>query len=139
MRPGTAETHYTVLALLTEDWLNKAVRERQQEKTITVGVVIASPDAKYKVISSIPGVEFFTGCGDLSDGEKEAFPGEESYKKISSANKLLRQALIGLVGCETREELEQQELAIRMMPMPEVDRIAPINAIQALLQTMPKE
>lgn len=48
---------------------------------------------------------------------------------------MLRKALIGLVGAESYEELEQIEAAIRVMPVPDIDRLHTINAIQALLQT----
>ena len=49
--------------------------------------------------------------------------------------KLLRKALIGLVGASDRKELEGMEAFIRMAPIPEIDRANTINAIQALIQT----
>ena len=64
---------------------------------------------------------------------------ESQLKKITDDNALLRKALVGLVGSDTKEELEATEAAIRMMPVPEVDRMNTINAIQALLRTIPKE
>ena len=45
----------------------------------------------------------------------------------------LRKALAGLIGAETKEELEAMEAAMRMMPGIEADKIAGINAIHALL------
>lgn len=48
---------------------------------------------------------------------------------------LLRNALVGLVGAESRAELEQMEVAARLMPAPDADRAASINAIHALLAT----
>ena len=45
----------------------------------------------------------------------------------------LRKALSGLIGAETKEELEAMEMAMRMMPGIEADKIAGINAIHALL------
>jgi len=47
---------------------------------------------------------------------------------------LTRKALVGLVGTDTKEELEL-EAAIRILPVPDADRMNTINAIQALLQT----
>lgn len=48
----------------------------------------------------------------------------------------LRKALIGLVGAETREELEQIEAAMRTWPAPDRDKIAVINAVHAIFETM---
>ncbi len=48
----------------------------------------------------------------------------------------LRKALIGLIGVETKEELEQMEAAIRIMPVPDIDRMKTINAIAALLEDL---
>lgn len=50
----------------------------------------------------------------------------------------LRSALEGLIGAETEDELRQMELAIRSMPAPEADRAVSINAIHALIATMPR-
>ncbi len=50
---------------------------------------------------------------------------------------LLRTALIGLIGAETEAELRQMEVIMRTLPMPDADRAASINAIHALLATMP--
>jgi hypothetical protein len=50
---------------------------------------------------------------------------------------LLRSGLVGLVGADTREELEQMEAAMRTLPAPDDDKAASINAIHALLATMP--
>jgi hypothetical protein len=48
----------------------------------------------------------------------------------------LRKALVGMVGVETEEELKLIEATVRVLPAPEVDKIASINAITALLETM---
>ncbi|WP_421179296.1 hypothetical protein [Aeromonas enteropelogenes] len=50
---------------------------------------------------------------------------------------LLRAALIGLIGAETEAELRQMEVIMRTLPVPDADRAASINAIHALLATMP--
>ena len=49
----------------------------------------------------------------------------------------LRKALVGLVGADTKEELEGMEIAIRSMPVPDEDRMNTINAIHALRDTLP--
>lgn len=56
-------------------------------------------------------------------------------RKMAADNALLRKALVGLVGAESREELEQIGLAIRAMPAPMTDKVASLNAIDALIQT----
>lgn len=58
-------------------------------------------------------------------------------RKAESDIALLRSALIGIIGASEKPELEQIELALRVMPAPEQDKIANINAIHALLATMP--
>lgn len=56
-------------------------------------------------------------------------------KQLGDEHAILRKALVGLVGAESREELEQMEAVIRLMPVPDADSAPMINAIQALLQT----
>lgn len=56
-------------------------------------------------------------------------------RKAESDKAKLRAALIGLVGAGTVDELEQIEAAIRIMPVPEVDRMNTINAIRAIIET----
>lgn len=48
----------------------------------------------------------------------------------------LRAALVGLVGVDTREELEQLEAVLRLMPAPMEDKAAMIDAIHALLASL---
>jgi hypothetical protein len=50
---------------------------------------------------------------------------------------MLRSALVGLIGVETEAELRQMEGALRVLPMPAAERAASIDAIHALLATMP--
>ena len=55
--------------------------------------------------------------------------------------KLIRQrdrlcgALLGLIGVDSKEELQTMESLIRITPAPEQDKIAMLNAIHALLET----
>jgi len=51
---------------------------------------------------------------------------------------LLRKALAGLIGVETKADLEQMEAAMRFVPAPDADKAVSINAIHALLATMPE-
>jgi len=77
-------------------------------------------------------------CGDkvLTDHIKvcEKHPMRKAEKDIS----ILRAALEGLIGASEKGELEQVELGIRMIPAPDADKAVSINAIHALLNTMPE-
>lgn len=44
----------------------------------------------------------------------------------------LRNALVGLIGASTKDELDEMELILRSTPAPDSDKIAAINAIDAL-------
>lgn len=48
----------------------------------------------------------------------------------------LRAALVGMVGVDTREELEQIEAAIRLTPAPAQDKANAVDAVHALLATL---
>ena len=52
---------------------------------------------------------------------------------------ILRRALSELVGASTKEELEKLEVGVRLVPAPMEDKVASINAIHALLTTMPEK
>lgn len=54
-------------------------------------------------------------------------------RKAEADIALLRGALAGLVGASSKSELEQLEAAVRIIPAPELDKIATLNAIHALL------
>jgi uncharacterized protein len=51
---------------------------------------------------------------------------------------MLRKALVGLVGADGKDELEAMEAAMRLMPAPDADKAASINAVHALLATLPE-
>ena len=51
----------------------------------------------------------------------------------------VRAALVGLVGVDTRAELEELEAALRLMRAPAKDKAATIDAVHALLATLPPE
>lgn len=59
-------------------------------------------------------------------------------RAAEAANAKLRKALVGLVGADTKEELEGMEAAIRVLPVPDEDRMNTINAIHALRDTLPQ-
>lgn len=50
---------------------------------------------------------------------------------------LLRAALVGLIGADEEQELRQMEVTMRLLPAPEADKAVSINAIHALLATLP--
>mgnify|MGYP001611760712 CR=1 FL=1 len=54
-------------------------------------------------------------------------------EKAEAERDQLRAALVKLVGVDTREELEQLESVMRLMPAPAADKAATIDAIHALL------
>ncbi len=58
-------------------------------------------------------------------------------RKLEADNTKLRKALVGLVGADTKAELEGMEAAIRVLPVPDEDRMNTINAIHALRDTAP--
>lgn len=50
---------------------------------------------------------------------------------------MLRSALVGLVGVDGYDDLRQMEATMRLLPAPDADKAVSINAINALLATMP--
>lgn len=58
-------------------------------------------------------------------------------RKAESDIALLRSALTGLVGVNSEAELRQMEGIMRSLPIPDTDKTASINAIHALLATIP--
>ncbi len=56
-------------------------------------------------------------------------------RKVIEDRDRLRNALAALVGESDKEKLKQMEGIMRFMPMPEADRIATINAINALIDS----
>lgn len=59
-------------------------------------------------------------------------------EKAEGERNRLRAALVRLVGADGRAELEQLEAAMRVMPAPVEDRAASIDAIHALIATLPE-
>lgn len=49
---------------------------------------------------------------------------------------LVRRALVGLVGVNTAKELDEMENVMRSLPAPDEDKVAMLNAIHALKETL---
>lgn len=82
--------------------------------------------------------------GDAEDSAKvffdwiaQLFADSHPMRKAEADIALLRSALVGLIGFDTEAELGQMEATIRLLPAPEADKAISINAIHALLATMP--
>lgn len=63
---------------------------------------------------------------------------QHPMRKAESDIRVLRAALVGILGGEcTKEELLNLSAITRTMPAPEADKTVMLNAIDALLVTMP--
>jgi hypothetical protein len=60
------------------------------------------------------------------------------YAKVESQRDRLRSALVQLIGVDGRTDLEQMEAVMRLMPAPAEDKAASVDAIHALLATLPE-
>lgn len=56
-------------------------------------------------------------------------------RTVVAQRDMLRKALVGLVGADDPAELRNIEAMMRILPAPEADKAATINAIHALLET----
>ncbi len=63
----------------------------------------------------------------------------DELDKARSDIAMLRSALAGLIGADSETELRAMESAMRLLPAPEQDKMVSINAIHALLATIPQE
>lgn len=59
---------------------------------------------------------------------------EEIEKRVG----LLRSALVGLIGADGQHDLQQIEESMRVIPGQDADKEVAINAIHALLATLPE-
>jgi hypothetical protein len=57
-------------------------------------------------------------------------------RKAEADIAILRAALVGLIGSDSEQELRQMEATMRVLPAPDADKAASINAIHALLATL---
>ena len=60
---------------------------------------------------------------------------QHPLRKAEADINLLRSALAGLIGTDTETELRQMEAVMRLLPAPNADKAASINAIHAMLAT----
>jgi len=58
-------------------------------------------------------------------------------RKAEADIAMLRAALVGLIGVDGEDELRQMEATMRLLPAPDADKAVSINAIHALLATVP--
>jgi hypothetical protein len=65
-------------------------------------------------------------------------PEPSEAEKLRAERDLLRAALVGLVGVDGKIDLEQMEVVMRAMPAPAQDKAATIDAIHALIATIPE-
>ena len=49
----------------------------------------------------------------------------------------VRSALAAMIGADGKAELEQMECAIRLLPAPQADKVVSLDAIHALIETLP--
>lgn len=95
--------------------------------------------------SSLETIRYHSGIAgeevaDMIDSlERETTILREQVERLTKENRRLRNALIGLVGSDSREELQSMELAMRIFPAPDADVVASVNAIHALLETMQED
>lgn len=61
---------------------------------------------------------------------------EHDMQALREQRDRLRGALVGLIGADGREELEQLEAVMRLLPAPAEDRAKSIDAIHALIATL---
>lgn len=102
-------------------------RVREEEEKDAVAVVDECDECQFAEI--LPNV-------NVRVGDKLFLHPQEESNDVAIA--LLRSALIGLIGADTEDELKQMEAVIRTLPAPEADKTVSINAIHALLATIPK-
>jgi len=81
-----------------------------------------------------------TKCGVSFVGTPENPPADGLCKyceidQLKAENGKLRKALAELVGASTKQELEEMETGLRLMPGVERDKIAALNAVHALQET----
>jgi outer membrane protein TolC len=75
----------------------------------------------------------------MNHWEGRALKAEAALETVQQQRDQLRAALVGLVGVDGREELEPLEGVMRVMVAPAKDKAASIDAIHALLATLPTD
>lgn len=75
------------------------------------------------------------GISEFADYDSFALAAEIS--RVRGQRDQLRAALAALICADGREELEQMEIVMRAMPAPARDKAATIDALHALMDTLP--
>lgn len=66
--------------------------------------------------------------------DEDAAYAADKFIRITEQRDMLRKALSGLIGAESKEELQAMEALIRITHAPDEDKAAALNAIHALLK-----
>ena len=61
---------------------------------------------------------------------------QHPMRKAESDITLLRSALVGLIGADTEQELQEMKAAVMVIPDPDGNAAVALNGIHALLATM---
>lgn len=89
-----------------------------------------------RIIALCPSTEIIGICERAATTIEQTVPVVVQLDKLQSTNAKLRSALVGIVGADG-SELGGMELALRLAPMPAKDKAVTIDAIHALLETLP--
>ena len=149
---GITHTLRTVMVVvgrkveLPEDLKNRAVTIRMEariepgrklQQTLPAPVLAS---AEWRVLTCVYcGHEFPQGtpaAGSEVLTEHIKVCEKHPMRKLQLERDQLRRALVGLVGADTLDELDAMEAGMRVLPVPEEDRVSTLNAIQALRDTI---
>jgi hypothetical protein len=124
-RKGVA-TNWDALLARMEESLQRQHAVLHPEQTARVSKLTG----RWRTRCCVCGAEYAQGSGSTQCcGSVQ----EVIWREGDARTERLRRALVGLVGAETKEELESMEAAILERPGIDPDRLAVINAIHALL------
>jgi hypothetical protein len=73
----------------------------------------------------------------LTNAEAQLRAKDEALTALKAERDRLRSALVGLVGVDGKDDLEQMEVVMRMTPAPAEDKAVTIDAIHALIVSLP--
>jgi hypothetical protein len=76
--------------------------------------------------------------GALETARQQEQTHADNCAKAEAKIGILRRALVGLVGVDGADHLNEMEAVMRLMPAPMADKAASIDAIHALRQTLPQ-
>jgi hypothetical protein len=113
-------------------------REKAKQGSWPIGTNLLTADQAHQMFEYVTG----TGRGEVTvtlkaDTTEVLDVVKNTLTTVDMAVKL-RSALVGLVGVDGKAELEQMEVTMRLLPAPDEDKAVSINAIHALLATLPE-